>query len=325
VNDASPFSENPGAATIVALAPMDGVTDHVYRELLTSRARRGAVTFAVSEFVRVTSRPLSIEVIRRACPEVANGGVTKAGTPVFVQLLGGQPEPLAATARTAIEAGAYGVDLNFGCPAKLVNRHDGGASLLKTPERIERIVAGVRAAVPPEHPVSAKIRLGWDCHDHVERIALAAERGGATFLTVHGRTKQDMYGPPADWTAIGRARGAVGIPTIANGDLNTPRALEECRELSGCGSFMLGRGPMGRPSLLCGDGARDADAERRLLADLLLEYLERLKAARYSEPRCVARVKQWLSLGSKVNPDVRPLFEPVKRLQAIAEMHSALQ
>jgi tRNA-dihydrouridine synthase C len=311
--------------TLVALAPMDGVTDHVYRALLTSRARPFALDFVVSEFLRVTSRPLSAEVIRRACPEVLQGGTTKAGTPVLVQLLGGEPEPLAVTALTAIETGAYGVDLNFGCPAKLVNRHDGGASLLKTPERIERIVASVRAAVPSERPVSAKIRLGWDCNDHVEQIARAAERGGATFLTVHGRTKADMYGPPADWTAIGRARRAIGIPTIANGDLNTPDAVDQCRLQSGCDAFMFGRGPMGRPSLLCGDGLGDGDRERRLLADLLLEYVDRLQGARYSESLCVARVKQWLSLGSKVNPDMRPLFEPVKRLLAVPEVRTTLQ
>ncbi len=218
VNGASIPGEKAATLPVVALAPMDGVTDHVYRELVTSRARPGAVTFAVSEFVRVTSRPLTVEVLRRACPEMLQGGATKAGTPVLVQLLGGQPEPLAATARSAVEGGAHGVDLNFGCPAKLVNRHDGGASLLKTPERIERIVACVRAAVPADCPVSAKIRLGWDCRDHVDDIARAAERGGATFVTVHGRTKADMYGPPADWAAIGRARRAIGIPTIANGD-----------------------------------------------------------------------------------------------------------
>ncbi|HVW25043.1 MAG TPA: tRNA-dihydrouridine synthase family protein [Polyangiaceae bacterium] len=309
----------------VALAPMDGVTDHVYRDLLTSRARPGALSFTVSEFVRVTSRPLSADVIRRTCPEVSRGGVTRAGTPVLVQLLGGQPEPLAATARTAIEAGASGVDLNFGCPAKLVNRHDGGASLLKTPERIERIVASVRAAVPARHPVSAKIRLGWDCSDQVTEIALAAERGGATFLTIHGRTKADMYGPPADWEAIGRARRAIGISTIANGDLNTRDALARCRDQSGCESFMLGRGPMGRPSLLCGEGNTDADSERRLLTDLLLDYLARLQDAHYTESLCVARVKQWLSLGSKVNPDVRPLFEPVKRLLTVRDVRTMLE
>ena len=214
------------APRTLALAPMDGVTDHVFRELLTARARPGALAFAVSEFVRVTDRPLSAGMIRRACPEVSRGGVTGAGTPVLVQLLGGQVEPLAATARVAMSAGAHGIDLNFGCPAKLVNRHDGGACLLKTPERIEKIVACVRQAVPRDRPVSAKIRLGWDCRDDVAAIALAAERGGASWLTVHGRTKSEMYGPPADWVAIGSARRALAITTIANGDLNTDAALE---------------------------------------------------------------------------------------------------
>src|SRR5262249_6494785 len=152
----TPASETTGLR--FALAPMDGVTDHLYRELISARARPGAIAFAVSEFVRVTDRALAAREIRRSCPEIAQGGTTRAGTPVLVQLRGGQAEPLAATARAAISAGAYGIDLNFGCPAKVVNRHDGGAALLKAPERIERIVARVRDAVPAAHPVSAKIR-----------------------------------------------------------------------------------------------------------------------------------------------------------------------
>jgi tRNA-dihydrouridine synthase C len=309
----------------LALAPMDGVTDHVYRDLLTARARPHALSFAVSEFIRVTDRPIPVRVIERACPEVKRGGITRAGTPVLVQLLGGQPEPLAETARTAIAAGACGIDLNFGCPAKLVNRHDGGASLLKAPERIEKIVARVREAVPADRPVSVKVRLGWDSHDDVTRIALAAERGGATWLTVHGRTKCEMYGPPADWIAIGSARRALAIVTVANGDLNTESALEQCREESGCGAFMLGRGPMGRPSLLCGDETMDAGTEERFLANMLLEYLELLAAAGHTERLPVERVKQWLSLGAKVNSDVRPLFESVKRLSTVTELKSALR
>ncbi|HEX4336775.1 MAG TPA: tRNA-dihydrouridine synthase family protein [Polyangiaceae bacterium] len=315
-----------GAATAlatraVALAPMDGVTDHVFRELMTSRARPGALTFAVSEFVRVTDRPASMTVIRRAYPELARGGTTRTGTPVLLQLLGGQAEPLAVTARAAIAAGAYGVDLNFGCPAKLVNRHDGGACLLKSPERIEKIVARVREAVPADRPVSAKIRLGWDCRTDVATIALAAERGGASWLTVHGRTKAEMYGPPADWASIGAARRALGITTIANGDLNTTSAVELCREQSGCDAFMLGRGPMGRPSLLCGDHQRETE----LIADLLREYVERMTEAGYPEGLRVARVKQWLSLGTKVNAEVRPLFESVKRLTNVTDVAAALR
>ena len=312
------------APRTLALAPMDGVTDHVFRELMTARARPGALAFAVSEFVRVTDRPLSAGMIRRACPEVSRGGVTGAGTPVLVQLLGGQVEPLAATARVAMSAGAHGIDLNFGCPAKLVNRHDGGACLLKTPERIEKIVACVRQAVPRDRPVSAKIRLGWDCRDDVAAIALAAERGGASWLTVHGRTKSEMYGPPADWVAIGSARRALAITTIANGDLNTDAALERCRAESGCHAFMLGRGPMGRPSLLCGDAHSSPENEVALVLGLLREYVERLVAAGYPGGLCVARVKQWLSLGTKVNPDVRPLFESVKRLETVSDVRIAL-
>jgi tRNA-dihydrouridine synthase C len=299
----------------LALAPMDGVTDHVYRALFTARAKPGSVDYCVSEFIRVTDRPMPRSMIRRSCPEVDEGGTTPAGTPVMVQLLGGQPEPLAATAVTAIAMGAWGIDLNFGCPAKLVNRHDGGASILKAPERLERIVACVRAAVPKDRPVSAKIRLGWESHDEVVSLARAAERGGANFLTIHGRTKLEMYGPPADWKAIGSAREAVRIPVVANGDLNDAASLLRCRSESGCSHFMVGRGSMGRPELLTQEPCNDESAALRHVSELLAEYVERLAEAGNSEERQVARVKQWLSLGSSVNPKLAPLFDRIKRLR----------
>jgi tRNA-dihydrouridine synthase C len=312
----------PGA---FALAPMDGVTDHVYRELLTSHAPKGRIAFCVSEFIRVTDRPMPDSVIRRSCPEVGRHGVTRSGVPVMLQLLGGQPEPLAETALRAVRLGAWGIDLNFGCPAKLVNRHDGGASLLRCPDRLERIVARVRAVVPEDRPVSVKIRLGWESADEVVPIAMAAERGGASWLTIHGRTKKQMYGPPADWGAIGRARAAVGIDVVANGDLNAVDHLERCRVASGCSHFMLGRGPMGRPSLVCGPADAAEEDEAGLLADLLLEYVEHLSSADKPEERQIARVKQWLSLGATANPSLTPLFDRVKRLRTRADLSLALQ
>jgi tRNA-dihydrouridine synthase C len=306
----------------LSLAPMDGVTDWVYRELVSERAAPGTLAFCVSEFVRVVQRPVSQTLLRRAYPEAARGGFTRAGVPVMLQLLGGSPGAIAETARQAIELGAYGIDLNFGCPAKTVNRHDGGATLLKAPERIERIVAAVRKAVPLDRAVSVKVRLGWQSSDEVLAIAQAAERGGASWLTVHGRTKLDMYGPPADWSAIGRARRAVGITVIANGDLNAAESLARCAELSGCDHFMLGRGAMGRPSLLCmSDSARELDA----LAELLLEYIEALAAAGNSEGRQVGRVKQWLALGKRANPLLAPLFEHVKLCETRSELQRRLQ
>lgn len=310
----------PGAR---ALAPMEGVTDSAYRALWTERAPR-AIAFCVTEFVRVSDRVVPDAVIRRACPEVSRGGITHRGVPVLLQLLGGAPGPMAETAKSAIRLGAYGIDLNFGCPAKLVNRHDGGAALLRTPERIERIVDSVRRAVPRDRAVSVKVRLGWQSRDDVVAIALAAERGGASWLTVHGRTKLEMYGPPADWAAIGRAREAVRIPVIANGDLNSRRSIERCHADSGCSYFMFGRGPMARPSLLLEDLAASSTAEVRLLGALLLEYLEHSQAAGNGEERQVARVKQWLALAIRVDATLVPYFETFKRARTLEELRRQL-
>lgn len=308
---------------VCALAPMEGVTDSAYRALWTERAPR-AIAFCVTEFVRVSDRVVPDAVIRRACPEVSRGGVTRRGTPVLLQLLGGAPGPMAETAKAAIRLGAYGIDLNFGCPAKLVNRHDGGAALLRTPDRIERIVESVRKAVPRDRAVSVKIRLGWQSRDDVVAIALAAERGGASWLTVHGRTKLEMYGPPADWAAIGRARAAVGIAVIANGDLNSEASIERCHTASGCTHFMFGRGPMARPSLLLGEFDRSSTSETRSLGSLLLEYLAYSEAAGNSEDRQVARVKQWLALAIRVDPALVPFFETFKRARSRDELRRQL-
>jgi tRNA-dihydrouridine synthase C len=138
---------------------------------------------------------------------------------------------------------------------------------------------------------------------------------------VHGRTKLDMYGPPADWSAIGRARRAVGISVIANGDLNAQQSLARCAEQSGCVHFMLGRGAMGRPSLLRRtDEARELEA----LAELLLEYIDVLAAAGNSNERQVGRVKQWLALGKKANQALAPLFEHVKLCETAGELKRRL-
>src|SRR5690606_6650665 len=109
------------------------------------------------------------------------------------------------TAALAADLGAPGIDLNFGCPAKTVNNHDGGATILKTPQRVRHIVGAVREAVATDIPVSVKIRLGWDSAAGVEDLARAAAEGGAAWLTIHARTRTQLYRPPVDWVSIGRA------------------------------------------------------------------------------------------------------------------------
>src|SRR5262245_7631642 len=139
------------------LAPMDGVTDAPMRAL---QGESGAFTFAVSEFLRISQSVPHRGVFHRHVPELLNGGRTPTGLPVQVQLLGGDAERLAQAAVVAHEAGATAIDINFGCPAPTVNRHDGGATLLKYPQRIREIVAAIRSSVPRQIPVSAKLRLG---------------------------------------------------------------------------------------------------------------------------------------------------------------------
>ena len=155
----SDTTKHPSADHRLVLAPMEGVIDSVMRDLLTTI---GGYDRCVTEFVRVSQTILPSRVFHRLCPELLTGGRTPAGTPVFLQLLGNNPDLMARNAQVAEALGAPGIDLNFGCPAKTVNKSQGGAVLLKTPDLLGAVCAEVRAAVAPEIPVTAKIRLGFE-------------------------------------------------------------------------------------------------------------------------------------------------------------------
>lgn len=324
------IAERPDApGTFLALAPMDGVTDGSYREVLTQLfGGRSGISVCVSEFVRVLRQPVTDEVFLRHCPELARGGRTRAGVPVFVQLLGGEPRWMAEAAARAAELGALGIDLNFGCPAKTVNDSDGGATLLKQPCRVEDVTRAVRAAVPEHILVTAKVRVGWDDASPIVDIAKAAEAGGASWLTIHGRTRTQLYKPPVDWAAIGRARAAVGIPVVANGDLFDVDALRACHQVSGCQAFMIGRGAMGRPEIFAqARGWRSEPLTSEAMIELLQRYVAQLLADGAGQHNTLGRLKQWLRMGAMLRADIAEWFETIKRLQtleqALAQLASA--
>jgi tRNA-dihydrouridine synthase C len=225
---------------------MEGVTDYPMRRM---QSALGGFTYCITEFIRVSGHVLNAKTFKRHIPEWRNDFRTDAGMSVQVQLLGGNPERLAASALVAVNAGARAIDLNFGCPAPTVNKHDGGATLLKHPDRLEEIVRTVRARLPSEIPVSAKLRLGWDDPSVVIENALRAERGGASWITIHARTKMQGYQPPVYWKWIGDVRSQVKIPVVANGDIWTIEDFERCREITGAKHFMLGRGALANPAL----------------------------------------------------------------------------
>ena len=311
----------------LALAPMDGVTDWVHRELATEL---GGVSQCVTEFVRVTDRAPPKRVFLRTCPELRQGGLTASGVPVFVQLLGGDAGAMADAARVAAELGAPGIDINFGCPAKRVNNHDGGASILRCPERAGQITRAVRDAVKRDIPVSAKIRLGWADSDSVIEIARSVEQGGASWLTIHGRTKAQMYAPPVDYTAIGRARAALKIPVVANGDLASREALLACARQSGARAFMIGRGALAHPYLFRLLRSEDSAGEGALEAlwsycQVLRRYDQLMERGGFLPGSRLSRLKQWLGLARTFNQALVPLFDRVKRSSTLEDALSQLE
>lgn len=302
------------------LAPMEGLTDAAMRALLT---RVGGYDWCVTEFLRVTDRLLPPRTFLATCPELTTGGCTAAGTPVHLQLLGSEPALLAENAARAAELGAPAIDLNFGCPAKTVNRHRGGAVLLEEPELVHAIVAAVRRAVPATTPVSAKMRLGVTDRARLQDNALGIEAAGASWLTVHARTKADGYRPPAYWDALAALRTSLRLPLIANGEIWSPADAERCRAESGCADLMLGRGAVSRPDLAGRIRGSGPALDWPALLRLQLAFLDSM-AEGWTAAGVVGRYKQWLAMLTQGYPEAMALFAQVKRLRHPDEVRRLL-
>ncbi|EYS92766.1 dihydrouridine synthase [Cupriavidus sp. SK-4] len=307
------------------LAPMEGLADYVLRDVLTDT---GGYDGCVSEFVRVTGSLLPARVYERDTPEILAGGYTRSGTPMVIQLLGSDPEWLARNAAYAATLSPHGIDLNFGCPAKVVNRHGGGAMLLTNPELLNRIVASVRAAVPAHIAVTAKMRLGVSDTSLAIDCATALAEGGAATLVVHARTRDHGYRPPAHWDWIARIAAAVDVPVIANGDVWTVADWERCRAVSGCADVMIGRGAVSDPFLaLRIRGLMDSspsDEEWPLVLRQIATYLRKLHA-RIASCHEHGRVKLWLSYLKRTWPQAAELHAAIRRMQDSLEIERVLE
>ena len=304
---------------------MEGVVDYTMRDLLT---QVGGIDQCVTEFVRVSDRVLPAKVFRRLCPELLNGGKTPSGIPVVVQLLGSDPSVLAGNARKAAKLGAPGIDLNFGCPAKTVNKSKGGAVLLDTPELIHEIVKAVRLAVPSEVPVTAKMRLGNKDKSLALENAQAVADANADGLIVHARTKLEGYKPPAHWEWIGRIREAISIPVTANGEVWNWDDYQRCREVSGCDNVMVGRGLIARPDLAKAIKHQQLNetfssynwARVLKLVEIYLGRVEQDIAAKYVH----GRLKQWLNHLQREYVEAEVLFQKIKKLKEPSSLRLAL-
>lgn len=296
------------------LAPMEGVVEHHVRAILS---RIGGLDGCVTEFIRVTDQKLPYKVFYKFAQELETNCQTPSATPVKVQLLGSNPEFMALNAIELVKYGAKSIDLNFGCPAKTVNSHEGGACLLQTPERVYKIIKAVRDATPKEIPVSAKIRLGYQDKTTYLENAHAVEQAGAQELTVHARSKADGYKPPAYWHYIADIRAQLSINVIANGEIWTVADYFRCREESQCNDVMLGRGLIAQPDL-----ARQIKAVLQKenymplswteICQMLYQYYQQTTSL-YDERNCGNRIKQWLMYLGRNYSEAASFFEFIKR------------
>lgn len=290
------------------LAPMEGLLDATLRDALT---RVGGIDRCVSEFIRVTGTLLPERVFTRIVPELLTGGRTRAGVPVRPQLLGSDPACLADNAARLATLGPDGIDLNFGCPAKVVNRHGGGAALLDEPALVGRIVEAVRRAVPAGIPVSAKMRLGFDDEHHTLDNARAIEAGGAAELVVHARTKAHGYKPPAYWERIAAVREAVRLPVVANGEIWTADDARRCRAVSGCDALMLGRGMVADPGLALAVRGIAGRVTWCTLEPLIADFWT-LVGQRVDARHRAGRLKQWLNYLRRTYPEAEAAYQRIR-------------
>lgn len=303
---------------------MEGVLDHHLRHIMT---QIGGVDICVTEFARVSDIPLPQRVFRRLSPEINHDCKTASGVPVRVQLLGSHPLSMAISACRAVTAGAQTIDLNFGCPAKTVNKNKGGSILLREPELVADIVCAVRDAVPDRIPVTAKMRLGFEDRLQYRENAIAITESGAAELCVHARSRTDGYKPPAYWDVIAEIREMVDVPVIANGEIWSVDDWKNCQQQSHCDDFMIGRGWLATPDLGLQIKAAAAGvpytpmAWQTIREHLFRYYMDTYIA--YGDKNRGNRVKQWLYYLKKTYPEAGDFFATIKRMKEHTDFVSA--
>lgn len=309
----------------LAVAPMAGVTDRPFRQL----CKMLGAGYAVSEMTGSDTRLWNTDKSRRRRDH--EGEVA----PIAVQIAGTEPVQMAEAARLNVAHGAQIIDINMGCPAKKVCNVLAGSALLRDETKVGAILDAVVAAAGV--PVTLKIRTGWDReHRNAMRVARIAEAAGIRALAVHGRTRADLYNGAAEYDTIAEVKAAVGIPVIANGDIDSPEKARQVLHQTGADAVMIGRAALGRPWIFreidhyLRTGTKLAPPDLMEIREILLAHVGALHAF-YGErtgPKVVRKHVGWyvesIPGGQKLRTEVNGLDQAEAQQQAVARFFDGL-
>lgn len=300
----NPTSDHPllqplviGGLTIenrLIVAPMAGVTDNPFRRLCKSFGAGHAVSEMIIADTALYARKKSLY----------RANFDNEIAPISAQIAGAEPDKLAEAARYQIDNGAQIIDINMGCPAKKVCRKLAGSALLQDEDLVARLLDAAVNAV--DAPVTLKTRLGYENgRENILRVAKRAEQAGIAAIAIHGRTREDMYTGEARYELIREVKESIGIPVIANGDIDSAQKAQQVYELTGCDAVMIGRAAQGQPWIFrdiehfLRTGETLASPSVSEIKEIVLTHLEELYGfyGEYSGCRIARKHIAWYTTG----------------------------